>query len=56
MDIMLYTVTSGLSQLKEGTTRALAVTTAQRSLATPHIPHMLKVRSLALTLKHGSGF
>lgn len=35
---MFDTVTSGLPQVKAGTTRALAVTTAQRSTAMPDVP------------------
>lgn len=38
VQIMFDTVTSGLSQVKAGKTRALAVTTAKRSSAMPDVP------------------
>lgn len=38
IDLMFDTVTSGLSQVQAGKTRALAVTTAKRSSALPDVP------------------
>ena len=40
IEIMFDTVTSGLSQVKAGKTRALAVTTAKRSSALPDVPSL----------------
>jgi tripartite-type tricarboxylate transporter receptor subunit TctC len=40
VQVMFDTVTSGLPQVKEGATRALAVTTAKRSSALPAVPSL----------------